>query len=339
MNNSVESKNTTAKKALSMIIAIAIFISMVPVEADAAFGKPLRVKKSSIKSYAVTSTYIRVKWKKAKKAKKYSVAYRLKKKGAKWKYKTVKTTKVKISGLSPDKKYQIKIRGINGWRYGKWSSKITKTTDTIKKDMLDQVNVQRKKKGLKKLKLYNYINSTALVKAKDLKKTGVFSHKSKNLGYFYNQYDKAELIYWSGGENIAMGFTNVTSVMKAWMNSKGHRENILDEDFTHLGVGKYKTYWVQHFIQNPKKAAEITCPYCSRSFSEKKAGYEGDKGGFMYDTGGKIVYVGVCPYCDKTFFKCPDCKTGVLPISFDSSGNPEYYYDCLECGYEFNKKQ
>lgn len=318
------------KRILALFIAFALTITLMPAKADAAYGWPARVKRSTIKVYSVTSTSMCVKWKKASKAKRYRVAYRLNKRGAKWKYKNVKSTKAAIKSLSPNKRYVVKVRAINGWLYGKWSGTVAKRTDTTLQDMLDQVNYQRRKKGLKKLKIYNEINKTALIKAKDLKKevartpkTG-FSHKSRNLGYFYDQYDKANLIYWSGGENIAMGFYDVTSVMKAWMNSKGHRANILEADYTHLGVGHYGTYWVQHFIQNPKTSGKITCSACGKTFIEKKGRYEAEGNGFTYDSKYNIVYIGSCPYCGVQFDKCPKCKNGTI----DENGN------CI-CGYSF----
>ncbi len=333
-------KSKPARSILALVTCVCIMIAMMPVQADAAYGWPARVKKSSMKVYSVTSTSMYVKWKKAKKAKKYRVAYKQNKKGAKWKYKTVKSTKAKLTDLSPEKKYVIKVRGINGWLYGKWSATVSKKTDSRVQDMLDQVNYQRKKKGLKKLKLYKEVNKTALVKAKDLKKTGVFDHKSTNLGYFYNQYDKANLIYWSGGENIAMGFYDVTSVMRAWMNSKGHRANILDPDYTHLGVGRYKTYWVQHFIENPKTSGNITCRNCGKTFIEKKGKYEAKGNGYAYDKSGKIVYIGSCPYCDEHFIKCPKCKNGVLDATYKEvfGGGLEGPFDCMNCSYKFIHK-
>ena len=311
-----------------MMIAVLVLIAMMPQDASASYGRPSRVKKASIKTYSVTSSSTCLKWKKAGKAKKYRVGYRVNKKGAKWRYKTVKGTKVKISGLSPEKTYAFKVRGVNGWLYGKWSGRIYKKTKSTKKDMLDQVNAQRKKRNLKPLKLYSEISKTSLIKAKDLKKTGSFSHYSMNLGYFNNQFDKAGLIYASGGENIAMGFSTVSGVMKAWMNSKLHRENILDPDYTHLGVGHYGRYWVQQFAQYPKKAVSLTCPYCAESFTEKNAGYDrSDKGcGYTYDSSGRQVYVGICPYCGKRFIKCPNCSKGMISLET---------FDCNNCSYSF----
>lgn len=61
--------------------------------------------------------------------------------------------------------------------------------------------------------------------------------------------------YKSAGENIAAGQRTPDEVMQAWMNSSGHRANILNAKYTELGVGYYKggsygVYWVQEFIGN-----------------------------------------------------------------------------------------
>lgn len=337
MENKIELK----KRIWALMLAAFVLVAFMPQDAYASYWTISRVKKSTIKTYSVTSSSMRLKWKKVRRARTYRVAYRLNKKGAKWKYKTVKSPGAKVTGLSPNKKYAFKVRAVRWWRYGKWSGVIYKKTDTTQKDMLDQVNAQRKKKGLKKLKLYNEISKTAFIKAKDLKaavkkdpKNG-FSHKSKKLGMFYNQFEKADLIYWMGGENIAMGFPTVSSVMKAWMNSKGHRANILEKNYTHLGVGHYGSFWVQHFAQHPKKAGTLTCPYCGIEFGERKAGYDSDNGGYTTDSAENIVYVGVCPNCDGQFLKCPKCRNGVLPVDFDSEGHPVYVYDCSDCSYRY----
>jgi uncharacterized protein YkwD len=58
----------------------------------------------------------------------------------------------------------------------------------------------------------------------------------------------------AAGENIAAGQKTAEEVMDGWMNSEGHRANILNPDFTHIGIGyvqggDYGTYWTQLFIQ------------------------------------------------------------------------------------------
>ena len=54
--------------------------------------------------------------------------------------------------------------------------------------------------------------------------------------------------FWTAGENIAAGTSNPEAAMEMWMNSEGHRANILSGDFTHIGVGYQDNAWVQLFI-------------------------------------------------------------------------------------------
>ncbi|CAG8493715.1 4371_t:CDS:2 [Ambispora leptoticha] len=58
--------------------------------------------------------------------------------------------------------------------------------------------------------------------------------------------------WWSAGENIARGFeeNDDVGVMRAWMNSPGHRANILNSRYTHFGAGYKDTYWTQNFAQD-----------------------------------------------------------------------------------------
>jgi len=203
------------------------------------------------------TTSIKLTWKGVNGAKGYKVYRAASKNGT---YKLIKTTTSKSftnTGLTKGKTYYYKIRAyrnVNGNnKYGAYSKIVSYETfdiKTIRNNMLEKVNAQRKKKGLSALKLYAPINETAQIKAKDLYDTGVFDHYSENLGYFYDQFDKLDIFYYAGGENIAYGQRNVSEVMTDWMNSPGHRSNILG-DYTHLGVGYYKGQWVQQFIYLP----------------------------------------------------------------------------------------
>lgn len=124
--------------------------------------------------------------------------------------------------------------------------------DAIRSEMLEAINAEREKAGVEPVDIYACINYTAQEKAKDLYETGVFDHYSDNLGWFYDQWEKSEIKYEGGGENIACGQSNVTAVMKSWMQSSGHKANILNKNWTHVGIGYYKGNWVQQFAMNPK---------------------------------------------------------------------------------------
>ncbi len=83
-----------------------------------------------------------------------------------------------------------------------------------------------------------------------MKKGGYFSHTSPNYGSPFDMMKEFGITYRSAGENIAMGQSTPEEVVNAWMNSEGHRKNILSSSFTHIGVGHVAegNYWTQMFI-------------------------------------------------------------------------------------------
>ena len=121
-------------------------------------------------------------------------------------------------------------------------------------EILNLVNDERKKNGLGELILDHTLNGVAMEKAFDMKENNYFSHNSPKYGSPFEMLQQFGVKYESAGENIAGGQKNSKEVMQTWMNSSGHRANILNKDFTKLGVGyveggTYGTYWVQLFIK------------------------------------------------------------------------------------------
>ncbi|HEX2925207.1 MAG TPA: CAP domain-containing protein [Ruminiclostridium sp.] len=115
------------------------------------------------------------------------------------------------------------------------------------------VNAERAKNGLKPLKMNAQLNKTATLKSQDMAKLGYFDHNSPTYGSPFDMMKKYGISYSTAGENIAMGQTTPEQVMNGWMNSPGHRANILRASFTQIGVGVAKNssgrlYWTQQFI-------------------------------------------------------------------------------------------
>lgn len=119
--------------------------------------------------------------------------------------------------------------------------------------VLQLVNEERAKQGLKSLMLSTNLTSIANTKAKDMAVNNYFSHTSPTYGSPFEMLQHFGVSYRSAGENIAAGQKTAQDVMNAWMNSSGHRANILNSSYTELGVGyyaggSYGTEWVQLFI-------------------------------------------------------------------------------------------
>lgn len=120
-------------------------------------------------------------------------------------------------------------------------------------EVLRLVNKERSKVGLKNLTLSSKLTSIATTKAKDMAEKRYFDHRSPTYGTPFEMLQKFGVKYKSAGENIAAGQKTPAQVMESWMNSSGHRANILNSSYTQLGVGfctggSYDTYWVQLFI-------------------------------------------------------------------------------------------
>src|SRR5690606_16826067 len=118
------------------------------------------------------------------------------------------------------------------------------------KQMLDAVNAERAKAGVGPLALCGSLNRAAQGYADRMRAENFFSHTAPDGSTVETRLRAAG--YGSGrtwGENIARGQTSVASVMQGWMNSAGHKANILRANFTHLGVGRSSSgnYWVQNF--------------------------------------------------------------------------------------------
>ncbi|WP_333859008.1 CAP domain-containing protein [Clostridium sp.] len=133
----------------------------------------------------------------------------------------------------------------------------TSTISAEANEVIRLVNVERSKNGLSPLKANAELSKVATAKAQDMIDKGYFSHTSPTYGSPFDMMTKFGITYTAAGENIAYGQKDAAEVMDSWMNSSGHRANILNSNFTEIGVGVAKDkngtpYWVQMFI-NPGK--------------------------------------------------------------------------------------
>ncbi|WVX80256.1 CAP domain-containing protein [Niallia oryzisoli] len=116
--------------------------------------------------------------------------------------------------------------------------------------VIDLTNEQRKKNGLPPLQADTKLSSVAQMKSVDMQQKGYFSHTSPTYGSPFDMMRDQGVTYRTAGENIAQGQRTPQEVVNAWMNSEGHRRNILNRDFTHIGVGYESAgnHWTQMFI-------------------------------------------------------------------------------------------
>lgn len=129
----------------------------------------------------------------------------------------------------------------------------TASLSQYEQKVVELVNAERAKQGLKPLQVDPELAKVARIKSQDMRDKNYFSHQSPTYGSPFEMMKQFGISYRAAGENIAAGQKTPEAVVEAWMNSPGHRANILNANYTHIGVGyvtggSYGTYWTQLFI-------------------------------------------------------------------------------------------
>ena len=129
--------------------------------------------------------------------------------------------------------------------------------DDVKKlenEVIRLVNAERARAGLQPLRQNWELCRVARYKSQDFIDKKYFSHQSPTYGSPFDMMEAFGIRFSAGGENIAKGQPTPDAVMNAWMNSAGHRTNILSPSYQEIGVGAAKDkngslYWTQLFIK------------------------------------------------------------------------------------------
>jgi uncharacterized YkwD family protein/spore coat assembly protein SafA len=121
-------------------------------------------------------------------------------------------------------------------------------------EVIRLTNAERSKAGLPALAGNWQLSRVARYKSQDMATKGYFSHQSPTYGSPFDMMESFGLKFSAAGENIAYGQRTPQEVVTAWMNSPGHKANILSRSYSQIGVGLYKTnsgvcYWTQMFMQ------------------------------------------------------------------------------------------
>ncbi|KGP90360.1 hypothetical protein N780_05480 [Pontibacillus chungwhensis BH030062] len=124
---------------------------------------------------------------------------------------------------------------------------------SVEQEVIRLTNKERAKQGLPALKSDWQLSRVARYKSRDMRDQGYFAHNSPTYGSPFEMMKSFNISYRKAAENIAAGQRTPQEVVQAWMDSPGHRKNILDKDLTYIGVGyaqggSYGHYWTQQFI-------------------------------------------------------------------------------------------
>lgn len=132
------------------------------------------------------------------------------------------------------------------------SSNSNTTLSADEQEVFNLINQQRANNGLAALKIDNEVQNVARIKAKDMVQNNYFSHTSPTYGSPFDMLNSFKVSYKTAGENIAGNSSNQSAVT-AWMNSSGHKANILNSSYNYTGIGvvtgsQYGKIYVQMFI-------------------------------------------------------------------------------------------
>lgn len=122
--------------------------------------------------------------------------------------------------------------------------------DGYEREVVRLVNEIRAGQGLRALNYDWELSRVARYKSQDMCDKSYFSHTSPTYGSPFAMMKSFGISYRTAGENIAKGYKTPAAVVDGWMNSSGHRANILNSSFTHIGVGYVAdgSYWTQMFV-------------------------------------------------------------------------------------------
>lgn len=142
--------------------------------------------------------------------------------------------------------------GNTGTPSGGRTTTATSTLTADEKEVFNLINQQRSSNGLASLKIDEELQRVARIKAQDMVNNNYFAHESPTYGTPFQMMSSFKISYKSAGENIAGNSSN-TGAVNAWMNSSGHRANILNSSFNYTGIGvvsspRYGKIYVQMFI-------------------------------------------------------------------------------------------
>ena len=128
--------------------------------------------------------------------------------------------------------------------------RLNSTVSSYETQVVELVNEIRAQYGLTPLTLNWQLSRVARYKSQDMADNNYFSHNSPTYGSPFQMMKQFGITYRTAGENIASGYSSARAVVTAWMNSEGHRANILNASYTQIGVGYVADgyHWTQMFI-------------------------------------------------------------------------------------------
>jgi len=125
---------------------------------------------------------------------------------------------------------------------------------TPESQLIDLINAERTRRGLSALRMNPVLMQVAEAHSQDMVNRNFFDHTNPDGQDPGDRLDEAGYAWWAYGENIGGGYTTPQAMFTGWMNSQGHRDNMLYSDFTEIGIGYvtggyYGYYWTADFAR------------------------------------------------------------------------------------------
>ncbi len=121
----------------------------------------------------------------------------------------------------------------------------------MEQQIFDLTNIYRHRHDIPALIKDDQVSEVAFLHSKDMFDHNYFSHYSQDGSGLKERLERKDVYYLSAGENIAAQHTDAPAAIEGWLNSEGHREALLNEAYTHLGVGVHHFYYTQNFLLKP----------------------------------------------------------------------------------------
>ncbi|MFD1038755.1 CAP domain-containing protein [Virgibacillus byunsanensis] len=147
--------------------------------------------------------------------------------------------------------YEVEYRGSLPEKLDVSEEEWAEIESGMEQQIFDITNVMRKQYQKSGLQWEENVSEVAFLHSKDMEENQYFSHYGLNGDGLKERLGAKEIYYLGAGENIAAQYPDAPAAMEGWLNSKGHREALLKDDYTHLGVGVYRFYYTQNFLEKP----------------------------------------------------------------------------------------
>ncbi|SHM70799.1 CAP domain-containing protein [Gracilibacillus kekensis] len=151
----------------------------------------------------------------------------------------------------PNRQNQQNQESANQEQNNQTPSSGEESLDQFRQKVIELTNEARSENGAQELNLDKRLADVAQTKSEDMAENNYFSHTSPTYGSPFDMLKQFGVDYTKASENIAAGQQSPESVVQGWLNSEGHRKNLLDAEVTHIGVGYTSdgNYWTQLFIK------------------------------------------------------------------------------------------